>query len=99
MLEDRTAEGPDLQLHSIAHAVISLEAKSPPYGSMRRQLEVRKFRASDFSSGLHDFSIEHTGIKVFARLVASDHLLEYRQSTVQSNVKSRRSDGRGMIRA
>jgi circadian clock protein KaiC len=88
MLDDRTAEGPDLQLHSIAHAVISLEAKSPPYGSLRRQLEVRKFRASDFSSGLHDFSIEHTGIKVFARLVASDHLLEYQQSTVKSNVKS-----------
>ena len=88
MLDDRTAQGPDLQLHSIAHAVISLEAKSPPYGSLRRQLEVRKFRASDFSSGLHDFSIERTGIKVFPRLVASDHLLEYKQSLVQSNVKS-----------
>jgi circadian clock protein KaiC len=88
MLDDRTAEGPDLQLHSIAHAVISLEANSPPYGSMRRQLEVRKFRASDFSSGLHDFSIEHSGIKVFPRLVASDHLLEYPRSLVQSNVKS-----------
>jgi circadian clock protein KaiC len=88
MLDDRTAEGPDLQLHSIAHAVISLEAKSPPYGSMRRQLEVRKFRASDFSSGLHDFSIEHGGITVFPRLVASDHLREYQQSLVQSNVKS-----------
>ena len=88
MLDDRTAEGPDLQLHSIAHAVISLEAKSPPYGSMRRQLEVRKFRASDFSSGLHDFSIGHTGIKVFPRLVASDHLREYQQSLVRSNVKS-----------
>jgi circadian clock protein KaiC len=88
MLDDRTAEGPDLQLHSIAHGVISLEAKSPPYGSMRRQLEVRKFRASDFSSGLHDFSIGHTGIKVFPRLVASDHLREYQQSLVRSNVKS-----------
>jgi circadian clock protein KaiC len=88
MLDDRTAEGPDLQLHSIAHGVISLEAKSPPYGSMRRQMEVRKFRASDFSSGLHDFSIAHRGIKVFPRLVASDHLLEYKQSLVRSNVKS-----------
>jgi circadian clock protein KaiC len=88
MLDDRTAEGPDLQLHSIAHAVISLEARSPPYGSMRRQLEVRKFRASDFSSGLHDFSIERAGIKIFPRLVASDHVLDYKQSRVQSNVHS-----------
>ncbi len=88
MLDDRTAEGPDLQLHSIAHAVISLEAKSPPYGRLRRQLEVRKFRASDFSSGLHDFTIERAGITVFPRLVASDHILEYKQSLIRSNVKS-----------
>jgi circadian clock protein KaiC len=88
MLDDRTAEGPDLQLHSIAPAVISLEAKSPAYGSMRRQLEVRKFRASEFSSGLHDFSIESTGIRVFPRLVASDHLVEYMQQRVQSNVNA-----------
>src|ERR1700722_6789014 len=88
MHDYRTAEGPDLQLHSIAHAVISLEAKSPPYGSMRRQLEVRKFRASDFSSGLHDFSIERRGLVVFPRLIASDHVLEYKQSIVRSNVKS-----------
>src|SRR5580692_4801942 len=88
MLDDRTAEGPDLQLHSIAHAVISLEAKSPPYGRLRRQLEVRKFRASDFSSGLHDCSIDRTGLVVFPRLVASDHLFEYEESIVRSDVKS-----------
>jgi circadian clock protein KaiC len=88
MLDDRTAEGPDLQLHSIAHAVISLEAKSPPYGRLRRQLEVRKFRASDFSSGLHDCAIERRGLVVFPRLVASDHVLDYKPSIVQSNVKS-----------
>src|SRR3984957_4443753 len=86
MLDDRTAEGPDMQLHSIAHAVISLEARSPPYGQLRRQLEVRKFRASDFSSGFHDFSIERTGLIVFPRLVASDHLLEHRPSRMHSNV-------------
>ncbi len=61
MLDDRTTEGPDLQLHSIAHAVISLEATSPAYGSQRRQLEVRKFRASDFASGFHDFGIQRGG--------------------------------------
>jgi circadian clock protein KaiC len=88
MLDDRTAEGSDLQLHSIAHAVISLEANSPPYGSLRRQLEVRKFRASTYSSGVHDFSIEREGLVVFPRLVAADHRVEYRQSIVRSNVQS-----------
>ncbi len=86
MLDDRTAEGPDQQLHSIAHAVISLEAKSPPYGRLRRQLEVRKFRSSDFSSGLHDFSIEPGGLAVYPRLVAADHHVEYERAIVQSNV-------------
>src|ERR1700733_850140 len=88
MLDDRTAEGPDLQLHSIAHAVISLEPKSPPYGSLQRQLEVRKFRASDFSSGLHDFSIEEEGLVVFPRLIAAAHPGGDQQSIVRSNVKS-----------
>lgn len=86
MLDDRTAEGPDQQLHSIAHAVISLEAKSPPYGRLRRQLEVRKFRSSDFSSGLHDFSIEQGGLAVYPRLVAADHHVEYERAIIQSNV-------------
>ncbi len=43
LLDDRAMEGSDIQLHSIAHAAISLDAKAPPYGSLRRQLEVRKF--------------------------------------------------------
>src|SRR6185295_1484784 len=44
MLDDRTAEGPDLQLHSIAHGVIGLYLESPTYGRSRRQLQVMKFR-------------------------------------------------------
>jgi circadian clock protein KaiC len=88
MLDDRPPEGPDLQLHSVAHAVITLEAKSPPYGRLRRQLEVRKFRASDFSSGLHDFSIEGKGLVVFPRLVASEHRSEYARDAVLSGVRA-----------
>lgn len=88
MLDDRTAEGPDLQLHSIAHGVISLEAQSPPYGRMRRQLQVRKFRGSDFASGFHDFAIKREGLFIYPRLVASDHLVDYKQSLVRSDVKT-----------
>ena len=57
MLDDRTAEGPDLQLHSIAHGVIALDLKPPVYGQARRQLQVLKFRGSDFATGFHDFRI------------------------------------------
>lgn len=56
LLDDRTAEGPDLQLHSIAHGVIALDFKAPPYGKVRRELQVLKFRGSDFASGFHDSS-------------------------------------------
>src|SRR5581483_12004887 len=35
MLDDRTAEGPDLQLHSIAHGVIGLYVDAPAYGQAR----------------------------------------------------------------
>lgn len=86
MLNDRTADSPDLQLHSVAHAVIGLEARSPPYGRLRRQLQVHKFRASDFLSGFHDFSIEQQGIVVFPRLVASSHAPPREQSVVRSDV-------------
>src|ERR1700722_15979627 len=48
MLDDRTAEGPDLQLHSIAHGVIALDYRTPPYGRSQRELQVLKFRGSDF---------------------------------------------------
>jgi circadian clock protein KaiC len=73
LLDDRTAEGPDLQLHSIAHGVIALDFKAPPYGQVRRELQVLKFRGSDFASGYHDFAIRTGGIAVFPRLVAADH--------------------------
>ena len=88
LLDDRTAEGPDLQLHSIAHGVISLEFKAPPYGKVRRELQVLKFRGSDFASGFHDFIIKADGIVVFPRLVASDHRTDFARSVITSGVAS-----------
>jgi circadian clock protein KaiC len=86
MLDDRTAEGPDLQLHSIAHGVIGLYVDSPTYGQARRQLQVLKFRGSDFSSGLHDFTIRRGGITVYPRLVASDFGAHFQRSLITSGV-------------
>lgn len=87
MLDDRTAEGPDLQLHSIAHGVIALNFKAPPYGQVRREMQVLKFRGSDFSSGFHDFAIRRGGISVFPRLIAADHSQPFHRALIASGVK------------
>ena len=88
LLDDRTAEGPDMQLHSIAHGVFSLEFKSPPYGQLRRELEIVKYRGSDFASGFHDFVIRTGGIRVFPRLVASDHMTDFAREMIPSGVRT-----------
>jgi circadian clock protein KaiC len=88
LLDDRTAEGPDLQLHSIAHGVISLETRPPPYGKVRRELQILKFRGSDFASGFHDFVIQSGGIEVFPRLVASDHPARFQGAVIASGIES-----------
>lgn len=73
LLDDGTAEGPDLQLQSIAHGVIQLQQSSPVYGPERRRLTVRKMRGSDFRGGNHDVLIAQEGLRVFPRLVSSEH--------------------------
>lgn len=88
MLDDRTAEGPDLQLHSIAHGVVAFYVTPPVYGNARRQLQVLKFRGSDFSTGFHDFDIRHGGLVVFPRLVAAEHGTQFSQSVIASGVAS-----------
>lgn len=88
LLDDRTAEGPDMQLYSIANGVISLNFESPRYGQTRRDVEVRKLRSSDFASGFHDFVIRTGGIEVFPRLVASDHAQQFERSAIASGVEA-----------
>ncbi len=73
MLDDRTAEPGDLQLHSIAHGVISLEQLANDFGSERRRLRVIKMRGLKYHGGYHDFTIERGGICVYPRLVAANH--------------------------
>src|SRR3569623_1108195 len=72
LLDDRTSEGSDLHLQSIAHGVISLEQLAPLYGANRRRLRVVKFRGTDFRRGYHDMCIEQDGLQVFPRLVATE---------------------------
>ncbi len=85
-LDDRTSEGSDLQLHSIAHGVISLEQLAPVYGAARRRLRVIKFRGTDFRGGFHDFAIRQGGLCVFPRLVASEHSEDFKRERIKSGV-------------
>jgi circadian clock protein KaiC len=86
LLDDRTASGPDLQLQSMTHGVLSLLHHPPAYGRSQRQLEVTKFRGSDFISGMQDFVIRRGGLYVFPRLTASEHATDFKRDAVGSGV-------------
>jgi len=73
MLDDRSSDPGDLQLHSIAHGVITLEQAAQEYGAERRRLRVVKMRGVKYRGGFHDFIIETGGVSVFPRLVAAEH--------------------------
>ncbi|HEX5737952.1 MAG TPA: ATPase domain-containing protein, partial [Hydrogenophaga sp.] len=73
LLDDMTAQEHDLQVQSIAHAVIRLEQVHPDFGSSRRRLVIVKYRGQSFRGGYHDYKIVHGGFVVFPRLVASEH--------------------------
>lgn len=86
LLDDRSGEGIDTQVHSIAHGVIALERTVPAYGPAVRQLHVTKFRGSDFISGRQDLVLRQGGLKVFARLTPSDHGVAFDRAVVPSGV-------------
>lgn len=86
LLDDRTAEGPDLQLQSIAHGVITLYTLAPEYGGARRRLRIMKMRGVSFQAGYHDYAIEHGGLRIFPRLVAASHGHDFAADTVPTGV-------------
>jgi len=71
-LDDRTATNGDLQVRSIAHAVIVLDQTTKDYGAERRRVHVAKYRGVAFRGGMHDYAIVRGGLVVYPRLVASD---------------------------
>ena len=87
LLDDLTANGRDLQLHSIAHGVLRLEKVNRTYGVTRRQLEIVKLRGSAYREGFHDYVIKRGGLRVFPRLVASEHTTELSDERFTSGVK------------
>ncbi|MFL6679258.1 MAG: ATPase domain-containing protein [Burkholderiaceae bacterium] len=87
-LDDRTADGSDLQLQSIAHGVISLEHRAPVYGRALRHLRVVKFRGSDFRTGYHHLRLLRGGLEVYPRLTASDHGEDFDAGHLASGIDS-----------
>ncbi|ACB74390.1 ATPase domain-containing protein [Opitutus terrae] len=86
LLDDGTSEGPDLQLQSIAHGVVTLEQLAPSYGAERRRLRVVKFRGSPYRGGYHDFVIAAGGLQVFPRLIAAEHRSDFPSARLKSGV-------------
>lgn len=73
LLDDKTSNEGDAQLHSIAHGVISLTQNAQDFGIERRSLRIVKMRGMKFQGGSHDLTLETGGMKVFPRLVAAEH--------------------------
>jgi len=85
-LDDRTADGSDLQLQSIAHGVVALEQMSPEFGGDRRRLRIAKLRGRAYRGGYHDYIIESGGLRVFPSLVAGDHKSEALSGQLSSGI-------------
>ena len=81
---DSRSDGGDPHILSLTHGVIEMEQLSPDYGKSRRRLRVLKMRGVRFSEGYHDYVIETGGIRIFPRLVAADHHVEFRRESVSS---------------
>jgi circadian clock protein KaiC len=97
-LDDKSTTGGDLQLHSIAHGVISLDQTLASFGGQRRRLHVVKMRGLPFVGGYHDFEIERGGLCVYPRLVASDHdRVEDREPTTTGSAELDALFGGGLV--
>lgn len=86
MLDDRSTEGTDQQVQSLAHGVLSLESLSPDYGISRRRGIVRKIRGAKYREGYHDYVIQRGGMVFFPRLIAAEHHAHFASERVTSGI-------------
>jgi circadian clock protein KaiC len=73
LLDDVRSQESELHFASIVHGVVLLEQLAPEYGAERRRLRVSKMRGQRYRGGAHDFMIQTGGIRVFPRLIATEH--------------------------
>ncbi|GAC1606791.1 MAG: ATPase domain-containing protein [Ramlibacter sp.] len=86
LLDDRTAASADLQVRSIAHAVIQFEQSVKDYGAERRRVRVIKYRGRQIVGGYHDYNIEPGGMVVHPRLVAASSRQLRKRAQFQSGL-------------
>jgi circadian clock protein KaiC len=87
LLDDLSASGTgDAQVQSIAHGVIVLDSQRSSFGGEQRRLRISKLRGRAFRAGFHDFGIVRGGIRVFPRLIAAEHGIEYPDTTLKTGV-------------
>jgi circadian clock protein KaiC len=86
LLDDLSAGGGDLQLESLAHGVVRLEALPFDYGRARRRLRIAKLRGVNAVDGFHDFVIRSGGLKVFPQIQAGPKSPPRPEAAVESGV-------------
>ncbi len=84
LLDDRSAVGPDVQVQSIVHGMVSLFVMPLKFGINRRYLSITKLRGAQFIEGNHDYVIESGGLKLFPRLVAAAYPADFDERTFSS---------------
>jgi circadian clock protein KaiC len=77
MLDDRSAVGPDVQVQSIVHGMLTLSIMTLAFGVNRRYLSVTKLRGAQFREGTHDYAIKRGGVELFPRLVAAEYPVSF----------------------
>lgn len=86
LLDDHSAQGSDMQLQSIAHGVLRLDKVQRTYGVTRRHIEIVKLRGSSFREGFHDYTIQKGGVRIYPRLVANEHVVNYADDRLGSGI-------------
>ncbi|MBA4138230.1 MAG: circadian clock protein KaiC [Opitutus sp.] len=88
LLDDHASGEGDLHVQSIVHGVITIEQLNSDYGADRRRIRVNKLRGLNFIGGYHDALIEPGGLRVFPRLVASEHEQEFQRDRLLSGIEN-----------
>lgn len=87
-IDDLTGVKGDMDLHSLAHGVITLVRKTTDYGTIRRYLQVSKLRGRAFREGTHDFIIQSGGVRIFPRLMRPEQSPAFVPQDIKSGLDS-----------
>jgi circadian clock protein KaiC len=86
LLDDRTSDRIDRQLHSMVHGVITLERLAREYGKNRRRMEIAKLRGCVYAEGYHDYTIEHGGLIIYPRLQSNHDKRAFTREQISSSI-------------